>query len=112
MQRELEETGSYVLAAPELMALRRDFVAFRVSREGALAAVTEVWRRHRRVVCPHGATAWSAALALDLPGQSVVVETAHPAKCAEAFQSLGQIQPTEPEILSALRVRKVDRRPH
>jgi threonine synthase len=105
LQRELEDTGSYVLADPELMALRKDFVAFRVSREGALAAITEVWHRHRRVVCPHGATAWAAALALDLPGQSVVVETAHPAKFPEAFQSLGQIQPTEPEVLSALRNR-------
>lgn len=102
LQHDLETSGSYALSAGERQALRQDFAAFRADAPAALAAIAEVWRRHRRVICPHGATAWAAAMTLDLPGQSVVVETAHPAKFPQAFQSLGPLRPEEPTALAAL----------
>lgn len=105
LQRALEEGGSYSLAPAELAELRAGFSAFAAPRDRALAAMAELWRRHRRIVCPHGATAWAAALTLNLPGTSVVVETAHPAKFPEAFATLGPLQPVAPESLARLKGR-------
>jgi threonine synthase len=105
LQRELELGGSYSLAPAELAELRAGFAAFCAPRSMALSAMSEIWQRYRRIICPHGATAWAAALTLDLPGTSVIVETAHPAKFPEAFETSGLPEPVEPGRLARLKGR-------
>ena len=92
-QQALETSGGYELSENEMQRVAQDFKAYRCAEPDAISAIQSVWKKHQKIICPHTATAFHAAeeLSQSLPGQNVIVETAHPAKFSKAIeQAIGK----------------------
>ncbi len=103
-QSTLEGNNNYQLSETEMAQLEKDFIAFKCPETEALTAIQDTWENHQKIICPHSATAFKAAQALsgDLAGETVIVETAHPAKFADAvFKAIG-IHPEVPPSTEAM----------
>jgi threonine synthase len=96
LQTDLEQTNNYTLTEADMSLLHENFGAIRCSKEDAFAAMQHIYRTYQKVICPHTATAVHAAQQLrsELGGKTVIVETAHPAKFADAVeQAIGSKPP-------------------
>lgn len=92
-QNSLESDNRYHLSDAEMATLEQDFAAFRCPEEEALSAIKSVWQKHEKIICPHSATAFYVAhhLPASMEGDTVVVETAHPAKFSDAvYKAIGE----------------------
>ena len=92
LQDSLEADNQYQLSDAEMSQLQTDFTAFKCTESEALTAIKKTWDNHKKIICPHSATAFHAATkaANALDGDTVIVETAHPAKFADAvYQAIG-----------------------
>ena len=97
-QTTLEGDNQYQLSDSEMTRLQHDFVAYKCPEKEALTAIRKVWEDHKKIICPHSATAFHAAdvLGNDLEGETVIVETAHPAKFSDAVFKAISVQPEIP----------------
>ncbi len=97
-QKALESADGYSLNDVELKTLSDDFLAHRCHESDALDTIRQVWQQHQKIICPHTATAFHAANALSesLDGQTVIAETAHPAKFADAVERAIGVTPEIP----------------
>lgn len=97
-QESLENNNSYQLSESEMAALQQDFMAYKCPEAEALESIKTIWQQYEKIICPHTATAFHAALqhAASLDGDTVVVETAHPAKFADAVETAIGVRPTLP----------------
>jgi threonine synthase len=90
----------------DLDALRRDVVGFAYDDRRIVAAIGDVYRRHKYLLDPHGAVAWLAlqeVLATDPDAKGVFVATAHPAKFREVVEpAIGEPVPLPPVLAEAL----------
>jgi threonine synthase len=98
-QDELERAKGYDLSDSEMRFLAQDFLAHRCTEEDALSTMQLVWQQHEKIICPHTATAFHAVSKRSdrLSGQTVVVETAHPAKFSDAVQQATGVKPAIPD---------------
>ena len=90
----------------DLDALRRDVVGFAYDDRRIVAAIGEVYRKHRYLLDPHSAVAWLAlqeVLAAEPDATGVFVATAHPAKFREIVEpAVGEPVPLPSVLADAL----------
>lgn len=98
-QQALESADGYALNDHEMSFLATDFLAHRCPEADALKTMEHIWQKHQKMICPHTATAFHAVekLAGELTGQTVVAETAHPAKFAAAVERALGVAPNIPD---------------
>jgi len=104
LQKDLENNNRYCLSESEMQELHSNFSAIRCSEEEAYASMRHVYEEHQKIICPHTATAVHAARRMGdhLVGKTVVVETAHPAKFADAVEKGIGIKPTLPKSAESI----------
>ena len=97
LMRQLREDGSYRVEGETLRRIQEQFAGISADGARAMAAIRDVWQRHRYLMDPHTATAWAAQDALagkDHP--RVIVSTASPFKFPGAvLRSLGRGEATD-----------------
>ncbi|OED36767.1 threonine synthase [Chromatiales bacterium (ex Bugula neritina AB1)] len=109
-QLELENSSTYELTDPEMQLIREDFSALKCSEADANAAMLHTWKKYGKIICPHTATAMHAALQLEsasetgngATNETVIVETAHPAKFAKAVENAIGVDPEKPSNTEAM----------
>ena len=104
LQDALEGDNQYQLTNAEMTQLQTDFTAYKCAESDAVIAIKNTWNNHQKIICPHTATAFHAATetAHTLDGDTVIVETAHPAKFADAvYQAIG-VHPELPASAAAM----------
>ncbi len=103
-QQSLESNNKYVLSEAEMSSLKENFSAMRCTESDANSAMQYMQNTHNKLICPHTATAVHAYLQLqaDSTAETVVVETAHPAKFSAAVESATGIKPEVPAHASRL----------
>ena len=105
---QLKEDGHYRVDGETLRRIQEQFMGVSADGERAMAAIRDVWQRHRYLMDPHTATAWAAQSALagsDHP--RVILSTASPFKFPGAvLRALGSEEASDedslPQELSAL----------
>ena len=104
LQAELENNNRYDLSDTEMQELHNNFSAIRCSEEEAYASMRYVHDKFEKIICPHTATAVHAARQMNdnLIGKTVVVETAHPAKFADAVEKGIGIKPALPPAAQSI----------
>ncbi len=96
-QQNLENSNNYELSHAEMQLIKQDFSAVKCTQDQAVAAMQQVWSQHRKIICPHTATAMHAAMQLGpLSDETVVVETAHPTKFSAAVADAIGTEPEKP----------------
>ena len=85
-QKSLESQSRYELSQNEMTWLSEDFSAVKCSEDEANKAMQYMHSEFGRTVCPHTATGVHAWLNLvsDPSAETVIAETAHPAKFSDA----------------------------
>ncbi|MEM7260231.1 MAG: threonine synthase, partial [Pseudomonadota bacterium] len=98
-QQALESAEGYSLSDHEMSFLSDDFLAHRCEESDALKTMKHIWQQHQKMICPHTATAFHAVqeMADKFSGQTVVAETAHPAKFADAVERAIGVTPSVPD---------------
>lgn len=101
-QHSLESNNSYSLSDAEMKSLTTDFQALRCSEAEANTAMQYMQKEFGKTICPHTATGVHAYLkhGQDANAETVVVETAHPAKFSAAVEKATGIVPTVPSHAS------------
>ena len=102
-QRSLETDSKYQLSAEEMKLLQHDFSAVKCPEENANEAMQYMQKRYDKTVCPHTATAVHAVrnLKSDNHAETVIVETAHPAKFSDAVLKATGVTPSVPAHVSS-----------
>ena len=108
LMRQLKEEGHYRVDGETLRRIQEQFAGVSADGARAMAAIRDVWQRHRYLMDPHTATAWAAQGALagrDHP--RVILSTASPFKFPGAvLRALGRGEATDegslPQELSAV----------
>ena len=105
-QQSLETNSRYSLSETEMQSLTTDFQALRCTESEANSAMQHMQKNFNKTICPHTATGVHAYLTLgdDSEAETVIVETAHPAKFSEAVAKATGVTPTVPS--HALRLRE------
>ncbi len=103
-QRSLESSSGYQLSASEMQSLMQDFSAMKCTEEDANKAMQYMQSRFNKTICPHTATAVHAARELtpDPGSETVIVETAHPAKFSHAVHQATGVTPAIPPHAAGL----------
>ena len=108
LMRQLKEDGHYRVDGETLRRIQEQFMGVSADGERAMAAIRDVWQRHRYLMDPHTATAWAAQNA---PAGSdhprVILSTASPFKFPGAvLRALGSEEASDedslPQELSAV----------
>ena len=83
--------------------LQRDFSSVECVEENANEAMQYMQKRYNKTVCPHTATAVHAVrnLKSDNHAETVIVETAHPAKFSDAVLKATGVTPSVPAHVSS-----------
>lgn len=108
LMRQLKEDGHYRVDGETLRRIQEQFAGVSADGAQAMAAIRDVWQRHRYLMDPHTATAWAAQSALagsDHP--RVILSTASPFKFPGAvLRALGSEEASDedslPQELSAV----------
>jgi threonine synthase len=79
---------------PDLAQMRRRLSAASVSDALTRQTVVEYYRQTGQIIEPHGAVGWAVAQNLDGPG--VCLETAHPAKFSDYIERVLGVKPEPP----------------
>ena len=99
-QKSLESNSGYELSDSEMQSLRSDFQAIRCIESDANSAMQYMQTEFNKTICPHTATGVHAYRTLkqdpgyDEDAETVVVETAHPAKFSAAVEKATGVTPT------------------
>ena len=103
-QKSLESQSRYDLSASEMEWLNKDFSAVRCTESEANSAMQHMQTEHNRIVCPHTATAIHAFLRMptDPDAETVIAETAHPAKFSQAVAKATGVSPQVPQQTSRM----------
>ena len=103
-QQSLEQDSRYELSENEMHRLNKDFLALRCTEADANNAMKIMHSEFNKTICPHTATAVHAYLSLeqDTDAETVVVETAHPAKFSSAVEQATGVVPSVPAHASQL----------
>lgn len=103
-QTALADNNSYHLSSAEMQTLKQDFSAMRCTEADANRAMQIMQIDFNKTICPHTATAVHAYLNRDTnpETETVIVETAHPAKFSAAVEKATGITPAVPEQASQL----------
>ena len=103
-QQSLEHNSRYELSEKEMNKLEKDFLALRCTESEANNAMQFMRSGFNKTICPHTATAVHASLSLeqDTDAETVVVETAHPAKFSAAVEKATGVTPSVPAHASKL----------
>ena len=85
-----------------MTTLHGNFSAMRCSQDEAFTSMRRIYDEHKKIICPHTATAVYAAEKMDslLSGKTVIVETAHPAKFSAAVEKAIGVKPALPPVAS------------
>lgn len=97
-QKHLEKNNQYELSDAEMQNLAADFSAHRCTEANAKKTMQHMQTEFNKTICPHTATAVHAFLdsGLDNDAETVIVETAHPAKFSDAVKSATSVTPEVP----------------
>ena len=97
-QQSLENRSRYELTETEMQTLTTDFRALKCSEGEANSAMQYMQTEFNKTICPHTATAVHAYTTLgpDADAETVIVETAHPAKFSAAVEKATGTTPTAP----------------
>jgi len=103
-QQSLTSTGTYQLSKDEMDFLTTDFQAVRCTETQANSAMQYMQSEYNATICPHTATAVNAMLeaGLDTSVETVMVETAHPAKFSDAVKHATGVTPKTPAQAATL----------
>jgi len=98
-QKSLESQSRYELSSNEMNWLSNDFSAVKCSEADANKAMQYMYTEFGRTVCPHTATGVHAWLNIptDPSAETVIAETAHPAKFSDAVIKATGTTPDVPE---------------
>jgi len=91
---------------PDMERMRKDFVSFSVTDAQADRTIIDFYSKYGVILEPHGAVGLNAALRAKLPGITVCLETADPAKFPEKIREVLGINPPIPASLIGLEQRK------
>jgi len=103
-QQSLETTNRYELSDAEMQSLTSDFAAMKCTEAEANDAMRYMQQEFDKTICPHSATAVHAYLQMEQTNdvETVIVETAHPAKFSAAVEKATGITPPIPAQASQL----------
>ena len=103
-QQSLEASNRYELSDAEMQTLTSDFSAVRCTEADANKAMKYMQQEFNKTVCPHTATAVHAWLQREkeTDAETVIVETAHPAKFSDAVKNATGVTPSVPAHVSQL----------
>lgn len=90
------KTGSLAIPHDALTAMRQDFRAMRAPEDAVRAQIRESQTGPCGLADPHTATGLAAAASLNLPGPTVCLATAHPAKFGDAVRAATGQEPPLP----------------
>ena len=98
---------------PDLAAMRRHLLGVAVTDEATVARLRLTYQTTGLLVEPHGAVGLEAVaqLADALPGRTVCLETAHPAKFPEVIEEVLHLSPPLPAALAAVQQRPAHAHP-
>lgn len=107
-QQSLESQNRYQLSDTEMQRLTRDFSAVRCTEEEANTAMRYMQNEFKRAICPHTATGVHAytAMAQNQDAETVIAETAHPAKFSDAVTRATGVTPSVPASVADLMTRQ------
>ena len=107
-QKSLESTNRYELSDTEMQTLTSDFSAMRCTEDNANQTMRYMQQEFNKTICPHTATAMYAYLQMQPENdtETVVVETAHPAKFSDAVKNATGVTPSVPAHASQLMSKK------
>jgi len=109
-QSSLEQNNRYELSDAEMHSLTSDFAALRCTEANANKAMQYMQSEFNKTICPHTATAIHAFLdsPQDTDAETVIVETAHPAKFSAAVEkATGVIPEVPPHALQLMKNEEV-----
>ena len=97
-QKSLESTNRYELSDTEMEMLTADFSAMRCTEDHANQTMRYMQQEFNKTICPHTATAMHAYLQMQTESdtETVIVETAHPAKFSDAVKNATGVTPSVP----------------
>ena len=107
-QKSLESTNRYELSDTEMQTLTSDFSAMRCTEDNANQTMRIMQQEFNKTICPHTATAVHAYLQMQTEEdtETVIVETAHPAKFSDAVKNATGVTPSVPAHASQLMSKK------
>ena len=107
-QKSLESTNRYELSDTEMQMLSLDFSAIRCTEDNANQTMRIMQQEFNKTICPHTATAVHAYLQMQTEEdtETVIVETAHPAKFSDAVKNATGVTPSVPAHASQLMSKK------
>jgi len=100
----MDESGK-IIQMPDLDQMRSDLYGISITDEETRETITEVYRKFKILLEPHGAVAWkgikdfSASHFLERKALYISLETAHPAKFEDEIESILGIRLTLPPSL-------------
>lgn len=111
-QQSLEAHQGYRLSDTEMQSLTRDFSAVKCTEQDANEAMRYMQSKFHRTICPHTATGVHAftKMAQDPDAETVIAETAHPAKFSDAVSRATGVTPSLPAQAADLMTRQEDTR--
>lgn len=109
----MDENGR-ILQEPDMTRMRRDLFGVSVSDDDTGETITDILRKYKILLEPHGAIAWQAikeysrSLTQNQSGKQLFIslETAHPAKFTEELKKIINIVPILPDSLSGITDKK------
>lgn len=109
----MDEYGN-IMRHPDHIRMREDLYGISFSDDDTRNAITDVYRKYKILLEPHGALAWlgtkeySESMSSKSKGKQLYIslETAHPAKFPEELISILKIVPPLPQSLSELEEKK------
>ena len=100
LMAELSDKGGFALSQGALDRLRDEFSSARFDEEEVAELIAQVKLETGQVLCPHSAI--GAGAALDNPGPTVALATAHAAKFPDAVEAACGVRPGLPARMADL----------
>lgn len=96
----MDEKGT-IHTQPDYRAIRRDLVSVEISDDETREAIGDAYRQYGIIIEPHGAVGFKAIDKLGLPEKfdTLLLETAHPAKFPEVIIETIDVDPELPESM-------------
>lgn len=91
---------------PDFADFQQQVLTESVDDQQIAQAIEQFYQTQKDFICPHTATAWSAAQAHTSAQPSVIVSTAHPCKFDSVIEKILQVQPPMHDNLKKMIARK------
>ena len=95
----LNEKGEFKIEKEELKIIKESFCAESLSEEETKFTIKDIYNNHNILVDPHTAVGIGAIKKFSLPGETIVLSTAHPAKFSDAVEKETNKVPELPKNL-------------